>query len=76
VAISTPSPIVRLGAAVDRLFRGPAAKLTPDRAAYFCHPDWVVSADLAAPSGLWHPSIPTPQGLADTARWYRDHRWL
>ena len=76
VAISTPSPMVRLGAAVDRLFRGPAAKLTPDRAAYFCHPDWVVSADLAAPSGLWHPSIPTPRGLADTARWYRDHRWL
>lgn len=76
VTISTPSPMVRLGAAVDRLFRGPAAKLTPDRAAYFCHPDWVADPVLAAPDDLWAPVIPTQQGLADTARWYREHDWL
>ena len=51
--------------------RGDKAKLTADRAAYFCHPDWTVSPDRAAPAGLWQPRIDTEQGLADTARWYR-----
>lgn len=76
VAISTPSRLVRLGAAVDRFFRGPQAKLTPDRAAYFCHPDWVADPALAAPDGLWSPAKPTEQGLADTALWYSDKGWL
>ena len=36
VALATPRPLLRLGAVVDRLVRGDKAKLTPDRAAYFC----------------------------------------
>ena len=46
--ISTPRPLLRFGAAVDRLVRRDKAKLTPDRVAYFCHPDWVVSASSRA----------------------------
>lgn len=76
VSVATPSPLVRLGAAVDRFFRGPQAKLTPDRAAYFCHPDWVVDPARAAPSCLWKPEVTTEQGLTETAHWYRAKGWL
>ena len=74
--ISTPAPLLRLAARADRLVRGDKAKLTPDRAAYFCHPDWTVSPARAAPAGLWHARIDTEQGLAATARWYEAQRWL
>ncbi|MFN2474513.1 MAG: hypothetical protein ABR588_11435, partial [Sphingomicrobium sp.] len=51
-------------------------KLTADRVAYFCHPDWVVDAARATPSELWQPHIDTEAGLRDTAAWYRGQRWL
>ena len=75
---SAPSPrpraLLRLAARADTLVRGRKAKLTPDRAAYFCHPDWTVSPARAAPAALWQPQIDTEQGLAATARWYRGAR--
>jgi nucleoside-diphosphate-sugar epimerase len=74
--VSAPALLIRLAARIDRLLRGDRAKLTPDRASYFCHPDWVVSRTLAAPAALWKPRIPTPQGLAATAAWYREEGWL
>jgi len=76
VSLSTPRILVRLGAAIDRWVRRSRAKLTPDRAAYFCHPDWVVSSGHLPPPNLWHPRIETNQGLADTAAWYRSEGWL
>lgn len=76
VALATPRPLVRLGAAVDRFVRRDKAKLTPDRAAYFCHPDWVVSASSAPGKHVWQPEVPTEQGLAQTADWYRAKGWL
>ena len=56
---------------IDRLVRRDQAKLTADRVAYFCHPDWMVDPGRGAPEGLWRPTIDTEQGLAETARWYR-----
>ena len=76
VALATPRPLLRLGAAVDRLVRRDKAKLTPDRAAYFCHPDWVVSASSAPAEVVWRPEVATEQGLAQTADWYRAKGWL
>ncbi|HEX6217713.1 MAG TPA: NAD-dependent epimerase/dehydratase family protein [Sphingomicrobium sp.] len=76
VSLSTPRMILRAGAALDRLVRGDRAKLTPDRVAYFCHPDWVVSDGREPPPGLWRPEIPTAKGLAETAAWYRNQGWL
>ncbi len=76
IAMSTPRPLMSLAARADRLVRGSKAKLTPDRAAYFCHPDWTVSPANEPPEALWKPRINTEEGLAATAHWYRDATWL
>ena len=73
---AAPRFLLTLAARADVLVRGAKAKLTPDRAACFCHPDWTVAADRAAPADLWRPRIDTEQGLAATARWYEAQRWL
>ncbi|MFZ3484001.1 SDR family oxidoreductase [Sphingomonas sp. 3-13AW] len=74
--ISLPAGLLRLGARIDRMARGPKAKLTPDRAAYMAHPDWTSSLDARPPEALWRPRIATADGLAATAAWYREHRLL
>ena len=76
VSLATPRPLLRFGAAVDRFVRRDKAKLTADRAAYFCHPDWVVSASSAPAKDVWRPEITTEHGLAETAAWYRTKGWL
>ncbi len=67
--LSMPGSVLTLASAVDRLVRRGKAKLTRDRVSYFCHPDWV--SHRPPPAGLWTPSVPTPQALAQTAAWYR-----
>lgn len=69
--VSTPRALMMLSARVARAVQGDRARLTPDRAAYFCHPDWVVRADRRPPPSLWRPAIATEPGLAATAEWYR-----
>ncbi len=76
MTLSMPQSILMLGARIDGLVRRDKAKLTADRAAYFCHPDWTVEPSRGAPESLWRPSIDTEQGLAETARWYRAEGWL
>ena len=76
VSFSTPRLVMRAGALLDRLVRRGKAKLTPDRAAYFCHPDWVANSGKAPPRDLWHPEIATEEGLAQTAARYREQAWL
>lgn len=76
ISIATPSLLLRTGAMLDKLVRRGKAKLTPDRAAYFCHPDWVASSHKMPPADLWRPQISTPAGLAATASWYRQQGWL
>lgn len=76
VALGMPRAALRLGAALDGLLRRDRAKLTADRVAYFCHPDWVADPTLAAAPDFWEPEIDTRQGLKDTAAWYRAAGWL
>src|SRR5690606_16069134 len=76
VTLSTPRTILALGAKVDRLVRRDQAKLTADRVAYFCHPDWMVDPGRGAPEALWTPQVDTEQGLAETAQWYREAGWI
>ena len=74
--VSAPGMFLKLAARADQLFRGPRAKLTVDRAAYFSHRNWVVDPKLGSPRALWQPHIPTEKGLAATAEWYRESGWL
>lgn len=71
-----PKPLFRAAAWLDCRIRGARAKITPDRVGYMIHPDWVSSADRAPPAALWRAEIPTPEGLAATACWYREQGWL
>jgi nucleoside-diphosphate-sugar epimerase len=73
---NAPRPLLHLAARADRLFRGKKAKLTPDRASYMSHPDWVIDRNAAPPAALWSPQIPTREGLKTTARWYKANGWL
>jgi nucleoside-diphosphate-sugar epimerase len=52
------------------------AKLTPDRARYLVHPDWVARGGNARLAGLWQPQIGLAEGLTDTVRDYRARGWL
>jgi uncharacterized protein YbjT (DUF2867 family) len=76
ISLSMPSAAVRLGALLDGLIRRDRAKLTPDRAAYFCHPDWVADPALAPPPALWAPVIDTREGLKATREWYQANHLL
>lgn len=74
--VSSPGVLLQLAARADQWFRGPQAKLTVDRAAYFSHHNWVVEPKRACPPGLWKPEIDTFRGLEETAGWYRMQDWL
>lgn len=74
--LRAPSAVMTLAALAANaatLPLGRVPKLSLDRARYFAHPDWTVQGPV--PAG-WAPAIPTPQGLADTAAWYRAAGWL
>ena len=74
--IALPHALLMLAARTDRALRGAHAKFTPDRARYMAHPDWAIDPVHRPPPALWLPRVPTAQGLADTARWYRERGLL
>ena len=76
LTLAMPRPVLRLASRLDRLVRRDGAKLTRDRVRYFCHPDWVATAERRPPERLWQPRVQTPTGLKATADWYREQGWL
>jgi len=74
--VSVPAAVVRAGARIDGLVRGARAKLTADRASYFCHPDWTITPERRPSPNIWQPQIDTERGLAETAAAYRAKNWL
>jgi nucleoside-diphosphate-sugar epimerase len=74
--LALPRAVLVGASAADRLIRRSRAKLTRDRINYFTHPDWTASAHAHPPAELWQARIPTREGLAATARWYRAQGWL
>lgn len=74
--LSIPAALLHAGGQIDRLVRRDRAKLTPDRARYIAHPDWVAAAGDAPPAALWQPCLDTDTALAETVRWYRREGWL
>jgi UDP-glucose 4-epimerase len=75
-ALHAPKPVLFAAAYGDRLLRRSKAKLTPDRASYLAHTDWVINPDRRPPAALWQPKINTRVGMKDTARWYKAQGWL
>jgi len=71
-----PRRLLGVAARTDRLLRRNGAKLTADRVAYLCHPDWTADPAKRPDPALWMPQVETIAGLAATARWYREAGWL
>jgi hypothetical protein len=74
MTLSVPAIFLKIGAMIERIKYGDAAKLTPDRVRYFCHPDWVCKA--RPPQEIWQATIKAAEGLKATADWYRQQGWL
>lgn len=74
--LAIPATLLKAGGRIDKLVRRGRAKLTPDRARYIAHPDWVASDGARPPAALWRPEIGTSDALAETVRWYRKEGWL
>ena len=74
--VAMPRVVMQSASRIEKLVRRDKAKLTADRVRYFCHPDWVVTAQRRPPESLWKPQIRTPSGLKQTADWYREQGWL
>ncbi|MBO9697581.1 MAG: NAD(P)H-binding protein [Sphingopyxis sp.] len=74
--IATPALLLKAGGRLDKLVRRDRAKLTPDRARYIAHPDWVATGGACPPPDLWRPELATDDALAETVRWYRREGWL
>lgn len=74
--LAIPAMLLKAGGRLDPLLRRSHAKLTPDRARYIAHPDWVASEGAHPPAALWRPETDTDDALAETVRWYRKENWL
>ena len=74
--MAVPAAVLKVGGRLDKLVRRGGAKLTPDRARYIAHPDWVVARGAEPPADLWRPERDTETALAETAHWYRREGWL
>lgn len=74
--LAIPGAVLKAGGRIDKLVRRGGAKLTPDRARYIAHPDWVATAGAHPPADLWRPEHKTDDALAETVRWYRREGWL
>ena len=76
IAPHLPQGLMMAGARADRLLRGDRARLTVDRVGYMAHPNWVARSDRIVPPAVWEPHVAGEDGLAQTARWYRNAGWL
>lgn len=74
--LAVPGAVLKAGGRIDKLVRRGRAKLTPDRARYIAHPDWVATAGAQPPADMWRPEHKTDDALAETVRWYRREGWL
>ena len=74
--LAAPALLLKAGGRLDRLVRRDRAKLTPDRARYIAHPDWVATDGARPPAELWQPERGTDEALAETVRWYRNEGWI
>lgn len=74
--VAAPRWALSLGARLDTVLRRDGAKLTPDRARYIAHPDWVAGWGKQPPREVWKPQLATSAALIQTVQWYRKQGWL
>lgn len=69
------SPVAGLGEVVSRMTGG-TFLVDRDKLAEFAGPCWVVGHDAITRDLGWRPSVVLADGIAETARWYREAGWL
>lgn len=77
--IPVPLAVLRaLASAAELVARlgGPTTVLDRDKIAEFQGPCWVVGHEAITRELGWRPAIRIDEGIAETARWYRDAGWL
>jgi nucleoside-diphosphate-sugar epimerase len=77
--INVPAPFVTLGAKIGDLaatLTHHASLMTSEKVALTKPAFWVCSNERAKRELAFAPSVTLRDGLAETARWYREHRWL
>jgi nucleoside-diphosphate-sugar epimerase len=77
--IKLPRPALLVWAHASRLsarVTGARPLLTPERLHDFFMPDWTCDDSRARAELGWAPEVHIEEGLAQTARWYREHGWI
>ncbi|MFV3075880.1 NAD-dependent epimerase/dehydratase family protein [Niveispirillum fermenti] len=65
-----------LGGSLRAALTGRATMLTWAKSREISFPDWSVASQELPPDTLWQPRISLSAGFMETARWYREQRWL
>lgn len=79
LSLRVPEPLVRAaGALAEEVarWRRQAPLFSRDKATEFLQDGWVCDPSRAVRELGWRPARTLDEGLADTARWYREHGWL
>jgi nucleoside-diphosphate-sugar epimerase len=77
--IGVPVPVAEMASRADRLrasLLGTKPLLTPDRVLELSQPDWTCDDTRARLDIDYESSITLPDGIAETAAWYRSVGWL
>ncbi len=77
--LRVPDPVVRVAGAVAEevaRMRGAVPRFSRDKAVEFLSPGWVCDASRAGGELGWAPARTLDEGLASTARWYRERGWI
>jgi nucleoside-diphosphate-sugar epimerase len=77
--LNLPMPVVYLAALSSELFgraTNKAVMLTRDKMNEIRQPHWVCTSAAAQRELGWKPLIPLAEGSRQTAKWYKDNKWL
>jgi len=78
-AVRVPEPILRVAGVVAEeiaRWRGATPPFSRDKAREFLAEGWVCDPSRAMDELGWKPARTLDEGLAATARWYREHGWI
>ncbi len=79
IRINLPMPVVYLAALSSEIFgkaTNKAVMLTRDKMNEIRQPHWVCSSAWAQRDLGWKPAIDLKDGIGQTAKWYRDQKWI